>query len=303
MRAVHLFSLGDSPACPDLSLVIRRAYAPGQGGKSYTVLETNLHYVLDGQAEFVVDGHTIKGGPGLVVFSVPGDRLQRLAHTPHVVLHIHFGFSGGTLSTLRRGLGSWADWVASQALVHEGGAIFFPDHLHMRQHGKAAGLLEALEEERNSQRLGWEVWAASGFLQFLRLVSDETVEHLRSREAEGGRTGAQRHVAELMALAEQNLSSGMSIADYAQTMGLNPDYLGRVFRRSVGVTFGSYLRDRRLLMAKSLLLQGGMSMKDIAGRIGFHDPLYFSRVFRKRIGVAPSEYAERSSYLKQDTGT
>jgi AraC-like DNA-binding protein len=230
---------------------------------------------------------------------VPGDTLKRVATGDHTLVHIHFSFEGATLSTIRRNLDRWGHRALSQSVVHDGDAVFFPDHIHLANNREALHLLEHLEEERNAQRPGWKLWATSHFLQFLHLVADETLAQLRDSSSGRGTTRAQQHVARLLEMVEQNLSEELSISRCAQEMRLNADYLGRVFRDMVGVSFGRFVLDRRLLLAKSLLLEGDTSIKEVAAAVGFGDPLYFSRMFHKRIGVSPTEFAERSMYLHQ----
>ncbi len=302
MHCVHLCKLADSSPHPDLSLVIRRSYKAGEGsGAEYHVDEPNLHFVVEGDVAFHVNGRVLKGGPGLLVFSVPGDILKRVATGDHTLVHIHFSFGGSSLSTIRRNLERWASQALSQSVVHDGNAVFFPDHIHLARMEQALHLLEHLEEERNAQRPGWKLWTTSHFLQFLHLVADETLAHLHAKQSGHSATRAQQHVARLLEMVEQNLSDELSISRCAQDMELNADYLGRVFRDMVGVSFGNFVLDRRLLTAKSLLLRGDSSIREVAAAVGFSDPLYFSRMFHKRIGVSPTEFAERSVYLQQRT--
>ncbi|MBD3243581.1 MAG: helix-turn-helix domain-containing protein [Chitinivibrionales bacterium] len=81
-----------------------------------------------------------------------------------------------------------------------------------------------------------------------------------------------------------------SVADIAARVGLNPDYLNRVFKNHTGLAVSVYLRLRRLERARRLLISGA-SVKEAAARSGFADPAYFSRAFRAHTGVAPSVYA------------
>lgn len=298
MRCVHLCRLTDDSPHPDLSLVITRSYKAGDGsGSEYRVDEPNLHFVLDGEVAFESNGHEIRGGPGLLVVSVPGDTLKRVAVADHTVMHVHFAFRGASISTMKRNLDNWADQALSESVVHDGNALYFPDHIHLKEADRAAGLLRHLEEERNAQRLGWRMWTTSHFLEFLHLVADETVAQLHGKPSRHAATRAQEHVARLLSMVDQNLTDELSISRCAEQLELNPDYLGRVFRTTVGMSFGTFVLDRRLLMAKSLLLRGDATIKEVAASVGFSDPLYFSRMFHKRIGVSPTEFSERSSYL------
>ena len=71
------------------------------------------------------------------------------------------------------------------------------------------------------------------------------------------------------------------------------DYLCRVFRREMGLTPHKYLTDLRLRSAVSLLHSdySASSITEIARLCGFRNPLYFSRLFKQKYGLAPREYA------------
>ena len=71
---------------------------------------------------------------------------------------------------------------------------------------------------------------------------------------------------------------------------MSPSRFCREFKAAFGVTFLEYLGAQRLEQAKRLLGNPSMSVTDVAHAVGFSDPSYFTRVFRKQEGVAPSEY-------------
>ncbi len=71
------------------------------------------------------------------------------------------------------------------------------------------------------------------------------------------------------------------------------DYLCRLFRRELHTTPHKYLTDLRLQAAADILRTGNSgSVTEIARMCGYHDPLYFSRMFKKKYGVSPREYAK-----------
>lgn len=83
---------------------------------------------------------------------------------------------------------------------------------------------------------------------------------------------------------------------YLQALPFNYDYLRKLFKTEMGVTPHQYLSDLRLRAAAERLRfsdRNGANVSDVAHLCGFHEPLYFSRMFRKKYGLSPSEYAER----------
>lgn len=79
---------------------------------------------------------------------------------------------------------------------------------------------------------------------------------------------------------------------YLHSLPYNPEYLKKLFKRETGMTPLQYLTNRRLEDAASILsVQYGVSDISEAARLcGFKDPLYFSRLFKRKYGVSPSYY-------------
>lgn len=83
---------------------------------------------------------------------------------------------------------------------------------------------------------------------------------------------------------------------YLHSLPFSYDYLRKLFQKELGVTPHRYLVDKRLKMAAELLVSnanaGARTIADIAPLCGFHDPLYFSKMFKKKYGTAPRYYLE-----------
>ena len=96
-----------------------------------------------------------------------------------------------------------------------------------------------------------------------------------------------------------NLARELSLEDVAQHVCLSPSRLTHLFRNQLGVNIVRWREDQRIILAKHMLQSTTTPVSVIAGRVGYDDQLYFSRVFRKRVGVSPTEY-RRSSEETQD---
>lgn len=72
------------------------------------------------------------------------------------------------------------------------------------------------------------------------------------------------------------------------------DYLCRLFRQEMHTTPHKYLTDLRLQCAAGILRAGGASITEAARMSGYLDPLYFSRMFKKKFGVSPREYGRNA---------
>lgn len=82
----------------------------------------------------------------------------------------------------------------------------------------------------------------------------------------------------------------LRMQDLQQDIPINADYLRRLFRQEHGMAPHAYLTKLRLDHAAHLLRHEGVSVSEAAFRSGFYDPLYFSRLFHRHTGIAPSQW-------------
>lgn len=84
-----------------------------------------------------------------------------------------------------------------------------------------------------------------------------------------------------------------TLEPYAQELGVTVNHLNDVVRKETGQSAGEHVRLRRLLDAKRLLLHSSLSVSEIGYQLGFVDPSYFSRFFRRYENVTPAEFRVR----------
>ena len=89
---------------------------------------------------------------------------------------------------------------------------------------------------------------------------------------------------------ERHFREWQAIGPYARKLGVTPDHLNEVVREHTGHTAGDLIRQRRLLDAKRLLLHSDHSVSEIGYQLGFDDPSYFSRFFRRYSGDTPAQF-------------
>ena len=97
----------------------------------------------------------------------------------------------------------------------------------------------------------------------------------------------------LKSLVDVHFRDNWPLDRYLETLGTTPHLLAKACHQAYGQSVKSFIDDRRLLEAKRLLLFTVRSVEDITFELGFHDPAYFSRFFRKRVGEPPGEWRAR----------
>ncbi|MFA5327411.1 MAG: helix-turn-helix domain-containing protein [Prolixibacteraceae bacterium] len=95
-------------------------------------------------------------------------------------------------------------------------------------------------------------------------------------------------------LIEENYISEKNVSTYAEKLNINASCLNELTKRTTGITAGELIRNRVIDETKKLLYSSSLSGKEIAFQLGFDDPAYFSRFFRKYTGLTLKEFREHS---------
>ena len=89
---------------------------------------------------------------------------------------------------------------------------------------------------------------------------------------------------------ELHYCEDLSLETVGRNIGLNPSYLSNTFKKEYGISFVDYIIQVRIEHSKELLIQTDRTINDIAYEVGYSNPKYFSKLFRKVIGISPKEY-------------
>ncbi len=112
----------------------------------------------------------------------------------------------------------------------------------------------------------------------------------------GRRAGADsRLIRDFRRLIEANHLKHWPVARYAARLGVSETSLNRLCRRQYGSTAFNIIQQRLALEAKRRLMYVAASIQTIASELGFADPAYFSRFFRRHCGFSPQDYRRRQS--------
>ena len=95
-------------------------------------------------------------------------------------------------------------------------------------------------------------------------------------------------------LIEENYATLKNVSPYAEMLNINPSCLNELAKRTTGITAGELIRNRVIDETKKLLYSTNLSGKEIAFQLGFDDPAYFSRFFRKYTSLTLKEFRGHS---------
>ncbi len=116
------------------------------------------------------------------------------------------------------------------------------------------------------------------FRSYCRLVREQAVH------------GVSAVVKNALLLIGHDLSAELSPRSLAASLNVSAGYLSAVFHREMGQTLSSYIRDKRIQLACQLLRTTDLQVQTIALYCGVVDIQYFSKIFKKTVGVTPVEY-------------
>lgn len=93
-----------------------------------------------------------------------------------------------------------------------------------------------------------------------------------------------------------NYNKKISLEDIASYVGISKYYFSVLFKKEMDITFSNYLNTVRIEKAKQLLKNSQITINDMFYEVGFNDSQYFSKIFKKYVGMTVTEY--RSKYVK-----
>ena len=99
----------------------------------------------------------------------------------------------------------------------------------------------------------------------------------------------------VLAYINDNYSEITSSKQVAEECFLNHSYFCRKFKENFGISFSAYLNRYRVSVARTMLEEGAGNISEISQRCGFETPAYFSKCFKKLVGVSPVEYKKGKS--------
>ena len=92
---------------------------------------------------------------------------------------------------------------------------------------------------------------------------------------------------------EHNYQNNIKLETIAPLFGYNSAYLGKIFNKTVGENFNSYIDHMRIEHSKEMLLNNAYKVYEIAEKVGYRNVDYFHKKFRQYGGESPAEYRKK----------
>ena len=235
-------------------------------------LDHNAWCIIDGHGSLIADGEQIGLVPGVFIWMRPGGKYDyKQAPGQQLTYHYaHFDLLDEQGKVLK---------VRELDLPKE--SLFVPDRRlaqSVMAHVSAVGLLPGPSRARdNAARM------LQCLLEELELASRGRADTIPPPEHS-------QVVQDAIAFLQRHVAEPLSVSMLAERAGYSRSHFTRLFKAVTGQGPGEYLQDLRINRTAAALTADEASIADIALSSGFRHPAFFSRQFRRRMGVSPSQY-------------
>ncbi len=232
--------------------------------------EPRLMLIRRGRVEFQIDNSRILGEAGSMILMPPWIRRSwKIMKRP------------GYVSL------SWCRFNSSGAHLHD---LAYAIHRKVDDLSLEAGAIErlslSLQSENAADGLVAEGELKSILARFLRKIAlPDNPRLMNIRPLSCGEQGVQRAVQHM----RTNIADANVLRSLAKVAGLHPKYFRAIFRRATGMTPGNYLIRLRMRAARYYQHDSVMRVKEVAAAVGYQDAFYFSRLYRRFWGHAPTQ--------------
>ena len=146
--------------------------------------------------------------------------------------------------------------------------------------------------EFEGQQTGWEEIILGNTIQILvylrRAIRDRSAAPLKAEKPE--------LLDQVLAYIENHLAEKISLGEIAKHFWVSQSTISQIFRNKMGVSFYRCVTQRRLIAAKSLIIEG-LPLESVGQKVGFSDYSSFYRAFKQEFGISPRQFRK-----KQDPG-
>ena len=153
---------------------------------------------------------------------------------------------------------------------------------------------------QEKKEVGWSLMTKVLSLQFLVLLLKELAPQASStiQEYFQLKTYDKQTIAQtITSYFQENYMKKISVEEIARSSYLSTTYITKIYKEITGDTPINYLINLRMEKAREILKEGHFSIQDAAKKVGYDDPYYFSKLFKKRFGVSPSAYKRSQTGL------
>ncbi|UTY39065.1 AraC family transcriptional regulator [Allocoprobacillus halotolerans] len=231
-----------------------------------------IHFVLYGKGEFTINGHVFHLAKGDAFIIPSGKVCYYKADAIEPWCYVWINFSG----------------IKSQIYAHElmqfSNDVFIIHDLDIDKYKNP--IFEILKLNTNK---------TSRFLKCNSILLDIMSMLFENLELDDNLVNSPSIADEAKHYLDINYPEKIKIKDIAKELGVHPNYLTKVFHDKFGISPKNYLKNLKLKKAKSLLATTTLPISVIADSLGFDDQLAFSKTFKNKYNLSPSQFRKEET--------
>lgn len=158
--------------------------------------------------------------------------------------------------------------------------------------GKILKILKEMVDEYQNQNIGYQELFRGKLLEILILTMRKVVEQYGNVPIE--KITDSSIVQEAVRYFEANYQEKALLSNFCKKHHYNTQYMSRLFKKETSLTALEYIQKIRIEKSCDLLVGTNLTIREIAHQTGYEDIKFFNRVFRKMVGMTPSEYRKTS---------
>ncbi len=258
---VRVFEVGHQKCLP------RHSYGPIVRGRFI------LHYVVDGQGKLCLHGkeYLMHGGEVFVIY--PQEQAYYEADEKNPWQYMWVIFEGEMAGEILHSIG-----------ITEEQPMFYSEDGGLNVYSCMESLVNDYEQELKTIANMYDL------LQTMRNQSAKTAGNERKPQ--------QNYAEQIKRYIEYRYAEDVKVSEIAAHCGFNRSYMTKCFAEETGISPKEYLMQYRLEKAKELLAKKELPVSNVAYTVGYSDPLAFTKVFKKRVGMSPTTYREQNMARK-----
>ena len=211
-------------------------------------------FVVKGRMRYVVDGEVFDMHENDAIFIAPNQVRERIALN-EPVRYVSYNFRANEGERLPKG--PFLKGIISEQ-IHQTVACFSASHIAQIYSTK----------EKVTNLLNYVLHELNDILDF---------------------KSSNPHIINIIRYINDHITEPISLNDVSRQAGLTKEHTAHIFKRETDMTVTEYINRRKILIAKDMICRTQYPLHDIAERLGFEGYSYFSRVFKKEIGISPSK--------------
>jgi AraC-like DNA-binding protein len=255
-------AVADEDMIPDIYYAIFRKCTPAWEIPEQKITAWNLTYLIQGEARYTIDGETVELAQGGLMV-LPEGTTRRGLTFPDRLMHC-FSVDFDIRDSQNKPI-----------------TLPFPISSQPGRHEDLIRIFHDLSFSWLNKQPGYNIKSRGLFLQIIHRFLELVV---FKNDSSAGDSRINRVIRYMAA----HYSERVTVKMMSEMVGLNPTYLGLLFRREMGISFNRYLMQIRIKNAEHMLAGGEYKVSNIAEACGFTDMSHFHKQFKLIRGFPPS---------------